>query len=83
MQNSRITIRELADDVRMGIDWVHPVLTDDLATWQVFVKFVQPLLTMERKQLRIKVSQDMMDYSRGNSDFLKIVITGDESLVLQ
>ena len=44
-------------------------------------KFVLKLLTMEQKQLRLEVSQDMLDYANGDPEFLNIVATGDESWV--
>jgi hypothetical protein len=43
------------------------------------MKFVPKLLTMEQKQLRLEVSQDMLDYANSDPTFLNIVITGDES----
>jgi hypothetical protein len=36
---------------------------------------------MEQKQLRLEVSQDMLDYANRDTEFLNIVITGDESWV--
>ena len=48
---------------------------------RVSAKFVPKLLTMEQKQLRLEVSQDMLDYANSDPEFLNIVITGDESCV--
>ena len=39
------------------------------------------LLTMKQKELRLEVSQDMLDYVNSDHEFLNIVITGDESWV--
>ena len=36
---------------------------------------------MEQKQLRLEVSQDMLDYTNSDPEFLNIMITGDESWV--
>jgi len=47
----------------------------------VFAKFVPKLLTMEQKQFRLEVSQDMLDYANSDPEFLNIVTTGDESWV--
>ena len=47
----------------------------------VFAKFVPKLLTMEQMQLRLEVSQDMLDYANSDPEFLNIVSTGDESWV--
>ena len=48
---------------------------------RVSAKFVPKLLTMEQKQLRLEVSQDMLDYTNSDPEFLDIVTTGDESWV--
>jgi len=42
---------------------------------------VPKLLTMEQKQLRLEIAQDMLDCVESDSNFLNTVITGDESLV--
>ena len=39
------------------------------------------LLAMEQKQLDVEVLQDVLDYTNSDPEFLKIVITGDESWV--
>ena len=36
---------------------------------------------MEQKQLRLEVSQDMLDCANGDPDFLNTMITDDESWV--
>jgi hypothetical protein len=36
---------------------------------------------MEQKQLRLEVSQDMLDYANSDPELLNIVTTGDESWV--
>ena len=38
-------------------------------------------ITMQQKQLRLEVSQDMLDYANSDPEFRNIVITGDESWV--
>jgi len=81
MQDCRVTVRELVEEVGISTGSVHSILTDDLAMWRVSAKFVLKLLTMEQKQLRLEVSQDMLDYTNSDPEFLNIVITGDESWV--
>jgi hypothetical protein len=39
----------------------HSILTEDLAVKRVTTKFMPKLLTAEQKQLRVEVSQDMLD----------------------
>lgn len=57
----------------MQFDW-------DVAMWRGSVKFVTLLLTTDQKQLRVKVSQGMLNGPNGN-DILSTVVTGDKSLV--
>ena len=78
MQELRVTVRELVEEVGISTDSVHSILTDDLAMRRVSAKFVPKVLTMEQKQLRLEVSQDMLDYANSDPEFLKFVITGDE-----
>ena len=78
MQDRRVTVRELVEEVGISTGSVHSILTNDLATRRVSAKFVPKLLTMDQKQLRLEVSQDMLDYANSDPKFLNIVITGDE-----
>lgn len=47
--------------------------------WFSHVKFVLKLLTMEKKQLCLEVTQDMLNISMSYSDFMNTVIIGNES----
>ena len=79
MPDRRITVRELADEVGVSIGSTHTILSADLVLRGVSVKFVPKLLTMEQKQLRLEIAQDMLDCVESDSNFLNTVITGDES----
>ena len=81
VQDTRITVRELVDEVGVSIGSVHSILTADLGLRRVSAKFVPKLLTMEQKQLRLEIAQDMLDSIESDSNFLNTVITGDESWV--
>jgi len=48
---------------------------------RVAAKFVPRLLTEEQKQNRVSVSQELLDRSNANENFLQNVITGDETWV--
>jgi hypothetical protein len=48
---------------------------------KVLVKFVPKLLLQEQQQLRLQVTQDMLECANGDPEFLKTVITGDETWV--
>jgi len=81
MQDRRITVRELAGEVGVSIGSVHTIVTADLGSRRVSAKLVPKLLTMEQKQLRLEIAQDMLDCVESDSNFLYTVITGDESWV--
>jgi len=81
MQDSHVTVREFAEEVGISSGSVHSILTNVLAMQRVSVKFVPKLLTMEQTQLRLEVSQDVLDYVNSDPEFLNIVTTSDESWV--
>ena len=83
MQDRRITLRELAEEVGVSIGSVYTIFTADLGLRRVSGKFVPKLLTMEQKQLRLEIAQDMLDCVESDSNFLNTVITGDESWVYE
>ena len=77
MQDSRVTIRQLAEEVEISTGSVHSILTDDLVTRTASAIFVLKLLKMEQKQLSLGVLQDYAV----TPEFLNIVTIGDESWV--
>jgi histone-lysine N-methyltransferase SETMAR len=81
MRDRRLTIREIAEEVGLSTFSAHSIVTEDLAMKRVSAKFVPKLLTAEQKQLRVEVSQDMLDSTNSDPDFLNTIITGDESWV--
>jgi len=48
---------------------------------RVAAKFVPHLLTEEQKQNRVTISQELLDRSNTDENFLKNVVTGDETWV--
>ena len=56
-------------------------MTEKLKMHHVAAKFVPRLLTEEQKQNRITVSQELLDHSNTDENFLKNVMTGDETWV--
>jgi len=78
MQDLRVTVQELVEEVGINTGSVHSILTDDLAMWRVSAKFMPKLLTMEQKQLCLEVVQDTLDSTNSNPKFLIIETTGDE-----
>jgi len=81
MQDRRITIRELADEAGVSIGSVHSIVTEDLGLRRISAKFVPKLLTIEQKQLRLEIAQDMLETVNSDPNFFNTVITGDETWV--
>lgn len=61
MEDRRITVRELANEIGVSIGSVHSIFTEDLGMRRVSAKFVPKLLTMEQKKRRLEIAQDMLD----------------------
>ena len=59
----------------------HLILTDKLKMRSAAAKWVSRLLTDAQKENRVTVSQELFDRSNANENFLKNVITGDETWV--
>jgi histone-lysine N-methyltransferase SETMAR len=83
MQDHCVTVQELAEEVGISTGSVHSILTKDLAMQRMSVKFVPKLLMMEQKKLHLEVSQDMLDYTNSDPEFLNIVITGDDAWIYE
>jgi len=80
-QNRRLTVREVAEEVGICKSSCHQILTDKLKMRRVAAKFVPRLLTDAQKENRVTVSQELFDRSNADENFLKNVITGDETWV--
>jgi len=48
---------------------------------RVSAKFVPRLLTDDQKENRVEISQELLANANGNENFLKKIITGDETWV--
>ncbi|PNF43029.1 hypothetical protein B7P43_G08778 [Cryptotermes secundus] len=70
MEDRRITVRELANEIGVRIGSVHLILTEDFGMRRVSAKFVPKLLAMEQKQRRLEMAQDMLDNANSNPNFL-------------
>ena len=81
MKDHRITINEIAGEVGISTGSAHSILTEDLAMRRVLAKFVPKLLVEQQKQLCLEIAQDLLDCANSDSDFMKTIITGDETWV--
>ena len=80
-ENRRLTVREVSEESGICKSSCHTILTEKLKMHRVAAKFVPRLLTEEQKQNRVTVSQELLDRSNTDENFLKNVITGDETWV--
>ena len=78
-QNCHLTVREVAKEVGNCKSSCHLILTDKLKMRHVAAKFVPRLLTDAQKENRVTVSQELFDRSNADENFLKNVITADET----
>ncbi|BFZ02340.1 hypothetical protein BsWGS_05379 [Bradybaena similaris] len=80
-ENRRITIRELSEEHSISFGSVQAILTEDLGMRRVSAKFVPKLLSADQKDNWVSAAADLIDCVENNENFLKTVITGDESWV--
>jgi len=79
--NRRLTVREAADEVGISIGSCHYIFTGKLQMRRVSAQFVARLLTDDQKENRVEISKELLANANGNENFLKNIITGDETWV--
>jgi hypothetical protein len=70
-ENSRLTVREVSEEVGISKSSWHTILTGKLEIHRVDAKFVPRLLTDQQKANRVTVSQELFDGSNADENFLK------------
>ena len=81
LDNRRITIREVADNVGISFASFQAIFTDVLGLKCAAAKIVPKLLNFEQKQRRIYIAQKMLTTFNDDPHLFKKIITGDESWV--
>ena len=81
MENSRITRKEVAEDVGVSVGSCHAIFSDILGLKRVAANFVPKLLNFDQKTRRMNIAQEMLNDVNDDPDLLKRVISGDESWV--
>ena len=81
MENRRITIREVTEDVGISVGSCHAIFSDILGLKRLAAKFVPKLLNFDQKTHRMTIAQEMLNDVNDDPDLLKRVITGEESWV--
>jgi hypothetical protein len=80
LQNRRLTIREIAEDVGISFGSCRAILTEKLNMHRVTTKFVPCVLTEDQKANRV-ISHKLLDRVSVDKNFLKTIVTGDETWV--
>jgi len=80
LENRRLTVPSIAEQVNIGRETVRKILTEDLDMRKVCAKMVPKKLTEEQKQRRVIICQDLLERQ---DDILGRVITGDETWVYE
>jgi hypothetical protein len=79
--NRRLTVQEAADEVGISVGSCHQIFTEKLQMRRVCTKIVPRLLSDYQKKTRVEISQELLVSAIGNENFLKNVITRDETWV--
>jgi hypothetical protein len=77
----RRTIQDLADEMGIGIGACQRILTAELGMHPVAAKFLTRILTVDQKQQRNNVYEELRQIAANDATFLSRVITGDESWI--
>lgn len=82
LENRRVTVRDLAQNVKISVGSVEKIIQDHLHMRKVSARWVPRLLTPFQKQERVECSQALLTMCHGNQeDFFNRLITQDESWV--
>jgi hypothetical protein len=61
LQNCRLTVREIAEDVGISFGSCQAILTEKLNMHRIAAKFVPRVLTKDQKANRVNISHELLD----------------------
>jgi len=73
----------IASELNLNHTTVHQILTQELAIRKLCVKIVPKNLTIEQKDNRKDVCLHLLERIQNDRNFLKNVITGDETWIFE
>jgi len=79
--NRRLTVREIADECGISVGSCDAILNEDLHMKRVRAKFALRLLTDDQCEQRQTIARDLFERPCEDMQFLKNIVTGDESWV--
>ncbi|UYV77797.1 hypothetical protein LAZ67_15002329 [Cordylochernes scorpioides] len=81
--NRSASLRMMAEVLHINKETIRTILHEDLGKTKVCAKFVPHTLTGEQKSLRIAHCRDIISAYENDSNFLKSIVTGDETWCFQ
>ena len=75
MEDCRLTLRKIVEEVGISRGTVHSVLIEDLCMQRVLAKFIPMLLTEQQKELLVEITQDMLNCANNELEFMKTIIS--------
>ncbi|GFS56874.1 histone-lysine N-methyltransferase SETMAR [Nephila pilipes] len=73
----------IAESLNMSVGSVFTIMTEDLKKKKLCARFVPHTLTTEQKEHQIASSEDLIAAADEDPNFLKTIVTGDESWCLE
>ncbi|GFT60643.1 histone-lysine N-methyltransferase SETMAR, partial [Nephila pilipes] len=73
----------IAESLNMSVGSVFTIMTEDLKKKKLCARFVIHTLNTEQKEHRIASSEDLIAAADEDPNFLKTIVTGDESWCLE
>ena len=81
LEDRRLTAQDIVAKVGISTGSAQSILTENLNLRRVSAKFVPKLLTEQQMERRKEISEDMLDLTNHDPEFIKAIITGDETWV--
>ena len=79
----RLTVRMIASDLNLNHTTAHQILTQELSIRKLCAKIVPKNLTIEQKDNRKDVCLHLLERIQSDRNFLKNMITGDETWIFE
>jgi len=79
----RLTVRMIASELNLNHTTTHQILTQELVMKKLCAKIVPKNLTIEQKDNRKDVCLHLLERIQSDRNFLKNVITGDETWIFE
>ena len=81
--NCRLTVRMIADELGMNSERVWRNIMQDLGMRKICTKTIPKLLKEGQKEWHVQVCQDILEQPKTEPNWLKRVVTGDESRIFE